>query len=190
MNRRELMTGAAGGAVFVAGTDVAAGRAEPPSLRRTTGLAPLLQPYLAKFGLPALAAAVIVKGRVAAAGVAGVRRSGTRIPVALDDRFHIGSEGDDGAACRDAGRGRQARLDLDGRRELPGAERHDGRRRQAGHARAIAVAHERHSERQRDPALAIKFTIRRTRPSGSPGDADIFGSQHYGPLLGIEVPDE
>jgi len=39
-----------------------------------------------------------------------------------------------------------------------------------------------------DPALAIKFTIRRTRPSGSPGDADIFGSQHYGPLLGIEVP--
>jgi len=40
-----------------------------------------------------------------------------------------------------------------------------------------------------DPALAIKFTIRRARPSGSPGDADIFGSQHYGPLLGIEVPE-
>ena len=41
-----------------------------------------------------------------------------------------------------------------------------------------------------DPALAIKFTIRRTHPSGSPADADIFGSQHYGPLLGIEVPGE
>ena len=40
-----------------------------------------------------------------------------------------------------------------------------------------------------DPALAIKFTIVRSYPSGSPGDADIFGSQHYGPLLGIEVPD-
>jgi len=40
-----------------------------------------------------------------------------------------------------------------------------------------------------DPALAIKFTIRRPRPSGSPGDADIFGSQQYGPLLGIAVPD-
>ena len=39
-----------------------------------------------------------------------------------------------------------------------------------------------------DPALAIKFTIRRTVPSGSPGDADTFGSQQYGPLLGIEVP--
>ena len=41
-----------------------------------------------------------------------------------------------------------------------------------------------------DPALAIKFTIRRTSPSGSPGDADIFGSQHSGPLLGIMVPGE
>ena len=41
-----------------------------------------------------------------------------------------------------------------------------------------------------DPALAIKFTIRRTSPSGSPGDADIFGSQQYGPLLGIAVPGE
>jgi uncharacterized protein DUF4387 len=39
-----------------------------------------------------------------------------------------------------------------------------------------------------DPGLAIKFTIYRTVPSGSVGDSDIFGSQHYGPLLGIEVP--
>jgi hypothetical protein len=39
-----------------------------------------------------------------------------------------------------------------------------------------------------DPALAIKFTIFRTVSSGSPGDADIFGSQQYGPLLGIMVP--
>ena len=39
-----------------------------------------------------------------------------------------------------------------------------------------------------DPALAIKFTMFRTMSSGSPGDADIFGSQQYGPLLGIAVP--
>jgi Domain of unknown function (DUF4387) len=39
-----------------------------------------------------------------------------------------------------------------------------------------------------DPALAIKFTIRRMLPSGSPGDGDIFGSQQYGPLLGLEIP--
>jgi len=31
---------------------------------------------------------------------------------------------------------------------------------------------------------------RSTISSGSPGDADIFGSQQYGPLLGIEVPED
>jgi len=36
--------------------------------------------------------------------------------------------------------------------------------------------------------LAIKFTILRSIASGSPGDADIFGSQQYGPLLEIAVP--
>jgi hypothetical protein len=41
-----------------------------------------------------------------------------------------------------------------------------------------------------DPALAIKFTIRRTIPSGTPGDGDIFGSQQYGPLLDVEIPQE
>jgi hypothetical protein len=37
------------------------------------------------------------------------------------------------------------------------------------------------------PANAIKFTIYRERPSGSPGDADIFGAQQYAPLLDLEV---
>jgi Domain of unknown function (DUF4387) len=39
-----------------------------------------------------------------------------------------------------------------------------------------------------DPGLAIKFTLFRRLPSGSFGDPDVFGSQQYGPLLGIEVP--
>ncbi len=39
-----------------------------------------------------------------------------------------------------------------------------------------------------DPAYAIKYTIYREKPSGSPGDADIFGSQQYSPLLDIEIP--
>ena len=39
-----------------------------------------------------------------------------------------------------------------------------------------------------DPANAIKFTIYRAVPSGSPGDPDIFGCQQYAPLLGIVVP--
>jgi hypothetical protein len=38
-----------------------------------------------------------------------------------------------------------------------------------------------------DPACAIKFTISRLRPSGSPGDSDIFGAQQYAPLLGVDV---
>jgi hypothetical protein len=40
-----------------------------------------------------------------------------------------------------------------------------------------------------DPALAIKFTMYRRLPSGSPGDADVFGSQQYGPLLDLKMPD-
>lgn len=39
-----------------------------------------------------------------------------------------------------------------------------------------------------DPACAVKFTIYRLRPSGSPGDTDIFGAQQYAPLLELEVP--
>jgi len=41
-----------------------------------------------------------------------------------------------------------------------------------------------------DPGNAIKFTIYRLRPSGSPGDPDIFGAQQYAPLLDLEVPME
>lgn len=39
-----------------------------------------------------------------------------------------------------------------------------------------------------DPGCAIKFTVYRSRPSGSPGDPDIFGAQQYAPLLDVEVP--
>jgi len=40
-----------------------------------------------------------------------------------------------------------------------------------------------------DVANAIKFTIYRLKPSGSPGDWDILGCQQYGPLLEIEIPE-
>ncbi|KLU61949.1 hypothetical protein CEB3_c16470 [Peptococcaceae bacterium CEB3] len=39
-----------------------------------------------------------------------------------------------------------------------------------------------------DPAYAIKFTIYRRRPSGSPGESDVFGCQQYAPLLDLEIP--
>lgn len=39
-----------------------------------------------------------------------------------------------------------------------------------------------------EPAQAIKFTIRRLRPSGSPGETDVFGAQQYAPLFEVQVP--
>ena len=56
-------------------------------------------------------------------------------------------------------------------------------------ARLYGVPAERISDHvEFEPALAIKFTFYRLAPSGSVGDPDIFGSQQYGPLLGVEVP--
>ena len=57
--------------------------------------------------------------------------------------------------------------------------------------RLYGISYERISDHvEFDPGLAIKFTIYREKPSGSVGDADVFGSQQYGPLLGVEVPVE
>ena len=39
-----------------------------------------------------------------------------------------------------------------------------------------------------DAGNAIKFTLYRLRPSGSPGDWDILGCQQYGPLLDLDIP--
>lgn len=38
-----------------------------------------------------------------------------------------------------------------------------------------------------DPAKAIKFTIRRSKPSGSPGETDVMGAQQYPPLFEISL---
>lgn len=57
--------------------------------------------------------------------------------------------------------------------------------------RLYGVAHERIVDFVvYEPGMAIKFTIRRLRPSGSPGDGDIFGAQQYAPLLALEVPSD
>lgn len=39
-----------------------------------------------------------------------------------------------------------------------------------------------------EPGQAIKFTIRRSRPAGSAGEPDPFGSQCYPPLFDVEIP--
>ncbi len=43
-------------------------------------------------GFPAMAAAVVVKGKLLAVGTGGTRRVGTVIPLTHNDRFHIGSD--------------------------------------------------------------------------------------------------
>jgi len=39
-----------------------------------------------------------------------------------------------------------------------------------------------------DPGNAIKFTIARDLPSGTPGERDLLGAQQYAPLFDIEIP--
>lgn len=51
-----------------------------------------LEPYLSRYELPALAAAVVLDGKIVAAGAVGTRRVGTNAPVTLNDRFHLGSD--------------------------------------------------------------------------------------------------
>lgn len=75
------------GAVLLFGTTGIAQNAAPPASLDTD-----LTPFLQRYDLPAVAAAVTLDGRIVAAGAVGTRRAGTQIPVTLNDRFHIGSD--------------------------------------------------------------------------------------------------
>jgi CubicO group peptidase (beta-lactamase class C family) len=55
-------------------------------------LDPILRPYLMRYDLPAVAAAIVKKGELVASGAVGTRRAGTSSPVTVEDRFHIGSD--------------------------------------------------------------------------------------------------
>src|SRR5262245_11753403 len=52
----------------------------------------VLRPFLSKYDLPALAAAVVKDGKIIASGAVGTRRMGSDIPVTINDRFHIASD--------------------------------------------------------------------------------------------------
>ena len=87
MERRKLIAGAALASTVLTAVPSAqadeAGRAAP--------LNAVLQPLLTRHGLPALAAAVMRGGQLIAVGATGTRRMGVDAPVAVTDRFHIGS---------------------------------------------------------------------------------------------------
>ena len=57
-----------------------------------TSLDSLLKPYMTKYDLPAIAAAVVKDGKIILAGAIGTRRAGVNIPVTINDRFHLGSD--------------------------------------------------------------------------------------------------
>ncbi len=67
-------------------------RAQPADAAPGQSLDDFLRPYLARYNLPAVAAAVVRNGAIVAAGATGTRRAGAAIPVTLHDRFHIGSD--------------------------------------------------------------------------------------------------
>jgi CubicO group peptidase (beta-lactamase class C family) len=64
----------------------------PMAATAQTSLDPTLNPYLTRYELPALAAAVVKDGNIIASGAVGTRRAGVKIPVTIDDRFHLGSD--------------------------------------------------------------------------------------------------
>ncbi len=52
----------------------------------------VLKPIRQKFGVPAMAAAVVTSEGIQFVGAAGVRKRGTEIPVTLTDQWHLGSD--------------------------------------------------------------------------------------------------
>ncbi len=65
--------------------------AQKPERAALVDLGALLEPIRAKHDIPALAAAIVSRGELEAAGVCGVRERGSEVKVTLDDRFHLGS---------------------------------------------------------------------------------------------------
>jgi hypothetical protein len=41
-----------------------------------------------------------------------------------------------------------------------------------------------------EPANSFKFSIKRHRPAGGPGESDVFGCQQYAPLFDLDIPME
>lgn len=75
------------GLIYLIASSITASAADQPQSLNST-----LEPYLKEFGLPALSAAVFKNGEIIAAGAVGTRRAGENIPVAIDDKFHLGSD--------------------------------------------------------------------------------------------------
>src|SRR3982751_6375477 len=91
--RRALVAGAA--AIVTGVGDVRAQSARPrpttPEARRAEGTR-ILESALDSSGVPSLAAAIVTRNGLWAIGAAGSRRSDERVPVTVDDLYHLGSD--------------------------------------------------------------------------------------------------
>jgi CubicO group peptidase (beta-lactamase class C family) len=62
------------------------------SVSAQASLNEMLAPFLTRYQLPAVAAAIVKQGKVVAVGAVGTRKAGAQIPVTVHDRFHLGSD--------------------------------------------------------------------------------------------------
>ena len=90
MRRPDVIAATALVGLLSAAVATSPGQAQGPS--EGVSLNSTLEPYLARYGLPALAAAVVKNGVIVASGAVGMRRVGADVPVTITDRFHIGSD--------------------------------------------------------------------------------------------------
>lgn len=72
--------------VFVRGSDPKA-----PAIEYSDPVSQMLETIREKYDLPALAAAVVVDGKIVATNAVGFRKSGGPEKVTVDDKFHLGS---------------------------------------------------------------------------------------------------
>jgi CubicO group peptidase (beta-lactamase class C family) len=89
---RHRLTRSAGLPIVITIAAIAAIVLPAPAAAQTRSVDETLEPVRSKYGLPALAAAVVKDGAIVAAGAVGVRVHGTDIKVTRDDRFHLGSD--------------------------------------------------------------------------------------------------
>jgi CubicO group peptidase (beta-lactamase class C family) len=132
-------------------------------------LAELLAPIRAQHDVPALGAAVIVDGRLAAFGVDGIRRHGHPERVTADDLWHLGSCTKAMTATLLA---RQVEAGLlawtTTVAEAPARPRLDDARRRTGdHARAAPATPRRRSCRPPGRAVAVAVRVPRHRGRGA-----------------------
>jgi len=73
----------------------------------------VLKPIRQKYGLPAIAGAIVSRKGVVALGVVGVRKAGTTVAAAITDQWHLGSDGKAMTATVIAGLVEQGKLKWD-----------------------------------------------------------------------------